>query len=252
MAAIGNCAVLPVNVLGAKGGDVGLCAAQVPEQFIIGAGCRIEFPPDDFLMLVKSNGAFLLMFYRWPVRFWQHRPREPVHIHRVVVDAAQINIGRDRAGLHRGEKKFRRGFNQLVVAEQVESFVADGGLPAKQGLAGFDGDDLLHDVLPGAGGQRRVAMLQIDLGDLQVHGGLAVGVVSALHELPGFIFAGSLKAGAFAGLGVHAVEHSSACAPANQAITCFHNVFHAIAKITKAFLESLASTGRVKARYAEL
>jgi hypothetical protein len=94
-------------------------------------------------------------------------------------------------------------------------------------------------------------MLQIDLGDLQVHGGLAVGVVSALHELPGLVLVGRLQAGAFAGLGVHAVEHASARAPANQAITCFHNGIHATAKITEAILESLASTGRVKARYAE-
>jgi hypothetical protein len=43
------------------------------------------------------------------------------------------------------------------VAEQVECFVADGRLPAEQGFAGFDGDDLLHDVLPSARRQCRVA-----------------------------------------------------------------------------------------------
>ena len=94
-------------------------------------------------------------------------------------------------------------------------------------------------------------MLQIDRGDLQVHGGLAGCVVFALHELPGFVLVGRLQAGAFASLGVHAVEHAAAGASANQAITCFHNVFHATAKLTEADPESLASTGRVKTRYAE-
>jgi hypothetical protein len=28
---------------------------------------------------------------------------------------------------------------------------------------------LLHDVLPGAAGKRGIAVLQIDLGDLQIH-----------------------------------------------------------------------------------
>ena len=50
--------------------------------------------------------------------------------------------------------------------------VVDCRVPATLRDAEFRGHDLLHDLLPGAGGQGGIAVLQIDLGDLQIHGGL--------------------------------------------------------------------------------
>ena len=54
----------------------------------------------------------------------------------------------------------------------VERLVFDGGLPAVLGLAFFELDHFVHDELPVAGGNLRVAGGQIGAGDLQVHGGL--------------------------------------------------------------------------------
>jgi hypothetical protein len=72
-----------------------------------------------------------------------------------------------------------------------------------------------HDLLPGASGERRVAMLQIDLRDLQIHRRLASGTVAVLHQLSGFVLVCRVQAGAFSCERIHTVERASACAPAN-------------------------------------
>ena len=50
---------------------------------------------------------------------------------------------------------------------------------------------------------------------------------------------------------VHAVKCTIADATPNQAVTCFHAIFHATAKVNEADSAALASSGRVFARYPE-
>ena len=71
-------------------------------------------------MFHKRDGAFFTVLHGGPVRFGQHRPRQPVRIHGVVVDAAQINIGRDGTGFQHGQKMFGGGFNQFALPERFE------------------------------------------------------------------------------------------------------------------------------------
>jgi hypothetical protein len=81
-------------------GHVGLRAAEVPEQFIIGSPHRVGFVGDEFSMFVEDDGALVFKFNGWPVKFRQHRPWQPVQRHGEMMDASEINIGRHGA---RGE-----------------------------------------------------------------------------------------------------------------------------------------------------
>jgi hypothetical protein len=80
--------ILPVYVFGGERCHVGLRAAQLPEQFIIGAGGRIGFAADNFLMFFKCDGAFFLMSNNRPIGFGQNGQGNPAHVHLVIVEAA--------------------------------------------------------------------------------------------------------------------------------------------------------------------
>ena len=67
---------------------------------------------------------------------------------------------------------FRPRFQKRQMPDAVKRLVLDGGLPAVLGLAFFELDHFVHDELPVAGGNLRVAGRQIGAGDLQVHGRL--------------------------------------------------------------------------------
>ena len=86
----------------------------------------------------------------------QNRPRQPVHPKREAMRAPKIKICGNRPGLQDAQKMFGRGFHNFAVADQVKCLVFDGALPAGLRRAKFLGNDLLHDLLPGAGCQRRV------------------------------------------------------------------------------------------------
>ena len=115
-------------------------AAQMPEQFIIGAGGRVQFALDDFLVFLKGDGATFLMPHDGPVWFGQNRQRHPAHIHRVIVDAPQKHIGRNGTGLEHRQKMFRRRFNQLALADQIKGRVPHRGLPTVQGVSRLEFD----------------------------------------------------------------------------------------------------------------
>ncbi len=67
---------------------------------------------------------------------------------------------------------FRAGFQKRQMPDTVERLVLDGRLPAVLGLVFFQLHQFVHDELPVAGGNLRIARRQIRAGDLQVHGGL--------------------------------------------------------------------------------
>jgi len=124
-----------------------------------------------------------------------------------------------------------RGLHELPVLERVERGVAHRRLPPAPGAARFGRDNLLEDMVPGAGCHAAIAVLQVNLGALQVHGGLAGRDVFGLHQLPRFGRVPRLQTGAFSGERVHAVERALAVSATDQAITCFHELRHATARI---------------------
>ena len=82
---------------------------------------------------------------------------------------------------------FRRRFNQLALADQIKGRVPHRRLPAAQGVSRLQFAHLVHDVLPGARGQRGVAVHQINLRELQIHGGLAGRLIFCFNELAGLV-----------------------------------------------------------------
>ena len=68
------------------------------------------------------------------------------------------------------------------MPDAVKGFVFDGGLPAVLGLVFFELHQFVHDELPVAGGNLRVAGGQIGAGDLQVHGGLLFRFLARVEQ----------------------------------------------------------------------
>jgi hypothetical protein len=87
--------------------------------------------------------------------------------------------------------------------------------------------------------------------DLQVNEGLALCLIFGVNNLVGFILVCGLQAGAFASFGVNAIESPIADTAPDQAVACFHAIFHATARINQTDSAVLASSGRVTARYPE-
>ena len=56
-------------------------------------------------------------------------------------------------------------------------------------------------------------MLQISLGNLQIDRRLTRGLILGLDDLAGFFFIAGMETGALAGVGVHAIKHSTPTAP---------------------------------------
>ena len=68
------------------------------------------------------------------------------------------------------------------MADEVEGFVPHRRYPSALGWAGFERGHCVHDILPRPFGHDGVAVLQVSLGDLQVDGGLAHGLILGLDE----------------------------------------------------------------------
>ena len=83
-------------------------------------------------------------------------------------------------------------FNEFAFAERIEGFIFYGALPTQLRDPRFQQDDLFHDLLPGAAGQGWVAVLQIDLSDLEIHRRLAHGLVFRLDQFAGLCLGGVL------------------------------------------------------------
>jgi hypothetical protein len=86
---------------------------------------------------------------------------------------------------------------------------------------------------------------------LHIEHRLAQRLILGIYDLAGFILIAGAQAGSLAGLGVHTIKSPIADTAPDQAVTCFHAIFHATAKIIEADSAALASSGRVTARYPE-
>src|SRR5204863_7221440 len=81
--------------------------------------------------------------------------------------------------------------------------------------------------------------------DLQIDRMLTFRLVPGFDALTGFIFIAGMEAGALVGLRDEAIKGHSPIAATKQAVTCFHAVFHATAKIKEASPEVLAHRRRL-------
>jgi len=216
--------VFPINVFSFEAREIGLRRAQVPRQFIERFAFRIHFAGDDGLMFLPGDGTFFLELNFRPLPFYDDRPRQPCHVQGEVMDAPQINIGRNFSGFEHAQKVFRPRFQNRQVPNQVKRLVLDGGLPAVLHLTFFEFDHLVHDELPVARGNLRVAGGQIGPGDLQVHGGLLLRFVARMEESNRRGAVGGMQAVLLAGhviVNVVASAFFAAVEPVSLSHSCF-------------------------------
>ena len=114
-------------------------------------------------------------------------------------------------------------FDQSEVTEQVERFVLHGHVPSFLGAASLVPAHLVHDVLPCPLGEIRVAVLQINLGDLQIDRGLLAGFVKGVEETLGFFAVGGIEAVLFLRNGVEGVVDSVFAS--ENSVALFHGSF---------------------------
>jgi len=144
----------------------------------------------------------------------------PIHIEGEIVNAPQKDIRGNRASVHGIQKVFRLGFDQGQGANLVKGLVLHRHVPPFFGAAGFRLAHLVHDEPPGAPGKFRVAVLQIHLGDLEIHGWLLAGFIQGVLQSAGFLRVGGVEAVPFFGEGVEGIVN--AVFAAEDAVALFH------------------------------
>jgi hypothetical protein len=137
------------------------------------------------------------------------------------VHAPQIDIGRERALGEHGQQVLRTRFQHRPVANQVERFFPHGGLPTVPGAAVLGTPGGVHDVLPGALEEGRIAGHQIGARDLQIHLGLTVGFVPRMEKAAGFVATAGAEAFLFAGVVVLDVVNAR---PAEESVLLLHTL----------------------------
>ena len=110
------------------------------------------------------------------------------------------------------------------MPDDIERLVLDGGLPAVLGLIRFEFDHFVHDELPVAGGNLRIAGREISAGDLQIYGWLFNRLVFAVEKPDGRGTVTRAEAFLFAGYVVVDVV-ASAVFPAIESVSLSHNCF---------------------------
>ncbi len=191
--------VVPINILRLQKRQIGLRSAQMPGQLIERIAFGISFAGDNGQMFGHRDAALFLEHDGRPAFLGQHGPRQPCHVQGEVVDAPQINIGRNFSGFEHAQEMFGPGFQKRQMPDAVEGFVPDGGLPAMLCLVFFELHQFVHDELPVAGGDLWIARRQIRAGDLQVHGGLLLGFLARVEQSNGGGAVVGAKAFLFAG-----------------------------------------------------
>ena len=152
----------------------------MPTQFVKLFAFEFLLTADNGLVFVKGDRPFVLELDRWPLAFGDDGAGEPVHVEGEIVDASQKDVGRNRAVVHRVQQMFGLRFDQSGrSANLVKRLVLLRDIPSLFGAAGFVPAHFVHDVLPVAFGKVGVAVLQINLGDLQIHSPVACRLRSA-------------------------------------------------------------------------
>ncbi|HLH56239.1 MAG TPA: hypothetical protein VKY92_21810 [Verrucomicrobiae bacterium] len=112
---------------------------------------------------------------------------------------AEVNVGGDFAVGQGAVEMFGPGLRDRQVADAIKVLVFDGDFPAPAGLVGFLADDVVHDFMPGAGGQMRIGAVHVDTRQGEVEVGLALAVVAGGEKAKGLLLVAGFEAGLFAG-----------------------------------------------------
>ena len=122
--------------------------------------------------------------------------------------SAQINVGRYRALLENPEQMLALCLDQHPGTDQIIFLRFGDDHPADLVFAGLDAHDLIHHMLPGADGNQRVAVAEVNAGQAQVHRRLLAGFVGGDEQPGGLKFISRFKALLDAGGFVFEVESS--------------------------------------------
>ena len=98
----------------------------MPAQLVECLSLQVVFECDDGVVFPTGDGPFLFELNHRPLALHHHRPRQPPHVQREVVNAAEENIRRDRADIKHLEKMFRLCFQNRQVANQIKRLVLEG------------------------------------------------------------------------------------------------------------------------------
>lgn len=115
---------------------------------------------------------------------------------------------------------FRLCLDQRQISNRVKGLVFDCSLPSLQCRAVFGLDDLLHHALPGASGNQRIAVSQVNARQAQIHGRLLAGFIHRHEQSPRLRLVPGFQAFEAPCAGVERVIHAPP--PEEQPITLFH------------------------------
>ena len=102
--------VVPIHILRLQKRQIGLRRAQVPRQFVERLAFGIIFAGDDGQMFRQRDAALLLELDGRPAFLGQHRPRQPRHVQGKVLDASQVDRGRNFFRFQHTQEMFRARF----------------------------------------------------------------------------------------------------------------------------------------------
>ncbi len=212
---------IPIHVFCSQKRDIGLRSSEHPAELVEGAPGGIGLVAEDGLVLIGRDRPLLAKLDLWPVFFGNEGPRQPAHVQGKVVDSAEENIGRDRAGLHHPEQVFSPGFEEGQVSDGIECGVLEHADPALMGAPGFGLGEFLQGHFPRALRGLRIGSRQIGAGDLEVELGLTDGLVTAGQKCLGFGAISGAQTLLFSGVAIVDVEHAG-FGPAIETETTFH------------------------------
>lgn len=213
----------------------------MPGQFVKRLAFRVSLASDDRLVLVERDGPLLAKLDGWPLFLGDHGPGQPAHVEGEVVNAPEIEIGRNGAFLQDVEEVFGAGFEDHPVADAIEGVILDGGPPAMAGVVVLCLDDLVHHELPRSGGGGGIARFPIDAGQLETEGGMLFALILGVNQAKGFLFVGGGEGFLLAGLSVFAVVNAPA--PPEGTVTILHVPVHVVS-MNQLADAPLASSGR--------
>ena len=118
---------------------------------------------------------------------------------------------------------FRLSFDQDKKTNLIKRFVLHSHVPTLFGAAGFGAAHFVHDMLPATFGKVGITVLQINLGNLQVYGGLLTGFVESVEKPFGLHEIGGIEAVALLGDPIKGIVN--AVFAAEDAVSIFHGSF---------------------------
>ncbi len=162
--------------------DIGLRRADVPGQFVKCLPLRVGLGGEDLLVLIEGNGAPLSVPNRRPLTLWDNRRGQPAHVQGEIVDAAQIDIGRDFPQFHGPQQVLRARFDQGTVDDIGVCFVLGGNDPPPMGFALLEFQDFGEHIPPCARGRLGIGRHHVGAGHLEMHEGNRVGLVATVEQ----------------------------------------------------------------------